>query len=266
MTDTYLNLVNSGFTKTLAKQLGLPRPAPLRRHRPGEPLVTGPVLVIGLGGQDGASTPQPDADALAQLLAGPRSTGSTSGTSETPGWDLDVHRHVATTETVQAVVLVLSDVEHPDDLAAPIAALAPVLRPLRGARKAWGAQVTIDESTAVALAQPHDDVAARREGFWWTGVGVFIFWNAFTLVGAGLGSALGDPGKYGLDAAAAAAFLALLWPRLAPHRAKVVAGVAAIVALVLTPVVPAGIPILAAAVVAVVAGWSAPPPTEEVPE
>ena len=145
-------------------------------------------------------------------------------------------------------------------------ALAPVLRPLRGARKAWGAQVTIDESTAVALAQPHDDVAARREGFWWTGVGVFIFWNAFTLVGAGLGSALGDPGKYGLDAAAAAAFLALLWPRLAPHRAKVVAGVAAIVALVLTPVVPAGIPILAAAVVAVVAGWSAPPPTEEVPE
>ena len=145
-------------------------------------------------------------------------------------------------------------------------ALAPVLRPLRGARKAWGAQVTIDESTAVALAQPHDEVAARRGGFWWTGVGVFIFWNAFTLVGAGLGSALGDPGKYGLDAAAAAAFLALLWPRLAPHRAKVVAGVAAIVALVLTPVVPAGIPILAAAVVAVVAGWSAPPPTEEVPE
>jgi predicted branched-subunit amino acid permease len=145
-------------------------------------------------------------------------------------------------------------------------ALAPVLRPLRGARKAWGAQVTIDESTAVALAQPHDDLAARREGFWWTGVGVFILWNTFTLVGAGLGSALGDPGKYGLDAAAAAAFLALLWPRLAPHRAKVVAGVAAIVALALTPVLPAGMPILAAAVVAVVAGWNAPPPSEEVPE
>ena len=145
-------------------------------------------------------------------------------------------------------------------------ALAPVLRPLRGARKAWGAQVTIDESTAVALAQPHDDLAARREGFWWTGVGVFILWNTFTLVGAGLGSALGDPGKYGLDAAAAAAFLALLWPRLAPHRAQVVAGVAAIVALALTPVLPAGMPILAAAVVAVVAGWNAPPPTEEVPE
>jgi predicted branched-subunit amino acid permease len=145
-------------------------------------------------------------------------------------------------------------------------ALAPVLRPLRGPRKAWAAQVTIDESTAVALAQPHDDLPARREGFWWAGVGVFIFWNAFTLLGAALGSALGDPARYGLDAAAAAAFLALLWPRLAPHRAKVVAAVAAVVALALTPIVPAGIPILAAAVVAIVAGWNAPPATEEVPE
>ncbi|MGC4175820.1 MAG: AzlC family ABC transporter permease [Demequina sp.] len=145
-------------------------------------------------------------------------------------------------------------------------ALAPVLRPMRGPRKAWGAQVTIDESTAVALAQPHDDLAARREGFWWTGVGVFVFWNAFTALGALLGSALGDPARYGLDAAAAAAFLALLWPRLAPHRAKVVAGVAAVVALALTPVLPAGMPILAAAVVAIVAGWNPPPSTEEVPE
>ena len=145
-------------------------------------------------------------------------------------------------------------------------ALAPVLRPLGGPRKAWAAQVTIDESTAVALAQPHEDVAARRQGFWWTGVGVFVFWNLFTLVGAALGSAIGDPSLWGLDAAAAAAFLALLWPRLAPHRAKVVAAAAGLVALALTPVLPAGMPILAAAIVAIVAGWSAPPPAEEVPE
>jgi len=145
-------------------------------------------------------------------------------------------------------------------------ALAPVLRPMRGPRKAWASQVTIDESTAVALAQPHEDVVARRQGFWWAGVGVFVFWNAFTVFGALLGSALGDPGRYGLDAAAAAAFLALLWPRLGPHRAKVVAAVAATVALALTPVLPAGIPILAAAVVAIVAGWSAPPASEGVPE
>lgn len=145
-------------------------------------------------------------------------------------------------------------------------ALAPVLRPLRGPRKAWAAQITIDESTAVALAQPHDDLPARREGFWWTGVGVFALWNVFTLVGAALGSAIGDPGRWGLDAAAAAAFLALLWPRLAPHRAKVVAAASGAVALALTPVLPAGMPILAAALVAIVAGWNPPRTGEEVPE
>lgn len=145
-------------------------------------------------------------------------------------------------------------------------ALAPVLRPLRGPRKFWGAQVTIDESTAVALAQPHDDLPARRQGFWWTGVGVFAFWNLFTMVGAALGSAIGDPSRWGLDAAAAAAFLALLWPRLGPHRAKKVAAAAAVLALALTPVLPPGMPILAAAVVAIVAGWNAPPRTETVPE
>ncbi len=157
MTDTYLHLVNSGFTKKLAKQLGLPRPTPLRRHRAGEPLVAGPVLVIGLGGQDGASTPQPDADALAQLLAGPVGTDGVRGTLDTAGWDLDVHRHVATTETVQAVVLVLSDVEHPDDLAAPVAALAPVLRRLTPG----GRVVTISRA---ATADDAPAVAAARQG------------------------------------------------------------------------------------------------------
>jgi predicted branched-subunit amino acid permease len=145
-------------------------------------------------------------------------------------------------------------------------ALAPVLRPLRGPRKAWTAQVTIDESTAVALAQPADDVAARRKGFWWTGVGVFVFWNAFTALGAALGSVIGDPSRWGLDAAAAAAFLALLWPRLGPHRARVVAAAAAVIALALTPVLPAGLPILVAAAVAIVAGWNGPRVGEAVPE
>lgn len=142
--------------------------------------------------------------------------------------------------------------------------LAPVLRPMRGWRRVWAAQVTIDESTAVALAQPHDDPEARRAGFWWTGVGVFLAWNAITVVGALLGSRLGDPADWGLDAAAAAAFLALVWPRLASRRAQAVAGASAVVALALTPVAPAGIPVLAAAAVAVVAGWGHPRP-EDVP-
>ncbi|WP_062527708.1 AzlC family ABC transporter permease [Demequina rhizosphaerae] len=143
--------------------------------------------------------------------------------------------------------------------------LAPVLRPMRGWRKAWGAQVTIDESTAVALAQPAEDVEARRAGFWWTGVGVFVAWNAITVLGALLGTRIGDPADWGLDAAAAAAFLALVWPRLAHRRAQAVAAASCLLALALTPIAPPGVPVLAAAVVAVVAGWGHPRP-EEVPE
>jgi len=144
--------------------------------------------------------------------------------------------------------------------------LAPILRPMRGWRFVWGSQVTIDESTAVALAQPENDADARRTGFWWTGVGVFVAWNLLVGVGAIAGQYIGEPQAWGLDAAAAAAFLGLVWPRLAPRRAQAVAAAAAVLALALTPVLPAGLPILAAALVAVGAGWGGPPvdldPTE----
>lgn len=137
-------------------------------------------------------------------------------------------------------------------------ALAPVLRPWRGSRAWWGTQITIDESTAVALAQPEHDADARRVGFWWTGVGVYVLWNAITVVGALLGQRVGDPAAWGLDAAAAAAFLGLVWPRLADRRALAVALMASATALALTPFAPAGVPVMVAAVVAVVAGWPTP--------
>ncbi|WP_318241441.1 AzlC family ABC transporter permease [Cellulomonas avistercoris] len=114
------------------------------------------------------------------------------------------------------------------------------------------AHLTIDESTAVATAQPTRAVA--RTGFWWTGVGVFVLWNVFTLLGALAGDRLGDPRTYGLDAAAGAAFLALVWPRLAGRTAQGVAAAAVVVALGTTPLLPAGVPVLLAAVVAVVVG------------
>jgi len=135
------------------------------------------------------------------------------------------------------------------------AVMAPLLG-VRGVRRLAAAHVTIDESTAVATAQRDPDAA--RTGFWWTGIGVFLLWNAFTLTGAVLGDALGDPRRWGLDAAAAAAFLALLWPRLAPRQAQVVAAAAVVVAIALTPVAPSGVPVLAAAAVAVVVGWRSP--------
>lgn len=132
------------------------------------------------------------------------------------------------------------------------ARMAPLLR-VRGARRLLAAHVTIDESTAVATAQ--DEPAAVRTGFWWTGIGIFVAWNAFVLVGALAGASLGDPRAWGLDAAAAAAFLGLVWSRLADPLARVVGLSAAVVALALTPFLPAGLPVIAAALVAVVVGW-----------
>lgn len=132
------------------------------------------------------------------------------------------------------------------------ARMAPLLR-LRGWRRLAGAQMTIDESTAVATAQ--STPAAIRAGFWWTGVGIYVLWNVFSLVGALAGNAIGDPRDWGLDAAAAAAFLALVWPRLAGRTAQLVAAAAVVVAIALTPYTPAGVPVLAAAGVAIVLGW-----------
>ena len=120
-------------------------------------------------------------------------------------------------------------------------------------RRAAAAHFTIDESTAVAISQ--SDPRLSRLGFWITGIGIFIGWNATTLIGALLGDVLGDPKAWGLDAAAAAAFLALLWPRLKQLQPIVVGIAAAVVAATLTPVLMPGLPVLAAAVVAVLVGW-----------
>ena len=119
-------------------------------------------------------------------------------------------------------------------------------------RKAAAAHFTIDETTAVSTAQTTD--RARRAGFWWTGVIIYVGWNITTLIGALLGDLMGDVRQYGLDAAAAAAFLGLLWPRLRSLQPVVVAIAAAAVAALLTPWLAPGIPVLAAALVAVVVG------------
>jgi predicted branched-subunit amino acid permease len=124
---------------------------------------------------------------------------------------------------------------------------------LRGPRKAVGAQLVIDESTAMCVAN-EEDGQARRLAFWATGTAVFVLWNLATLAGAFAGAALGDPQTYGLDAAVPAAFLALLWPRLRERASRLVALAAALLALALTPVAPAGVPVMAAAVVALLAG------------
>jgi predicted branched-subunit amino acid permease len=129
--------------------------------------------------------------------------------------------------------------------------LAPLLG-WRGWRRAAAAHLVIDESTAMSVSR--GSTPAARVGFLSTGLAVFVLWNLATLAGAVAGEALGDPRTYGLDAAVGGAFLALLWPRLKDRRNQLVAVLAAALALSLVPAAPAGVPVLAAAVVALVAG------------
>lgn len=138
-----------------------------------------------------------------------------------------------------------------------------LIRP-RGWRRPAAAQVTIDESAAVAMGQ-HTLREARR-GFWTAGLGVFLLWNVFTLVGALAGNALGDPRRWGLDGAAVAAFVGLLWPRLRSREPVAIAVVCAVVTAICLPFLPSGIPILvAAAVAAALALVTQPKVTERPP-
>lgn len=125
--------------------------------------------------------------------------------------------------------------------------MAPLLG-VTGGKRLLAAQWTIDESTAMALARENPaDQRAARTAFWATGVSIYVFWNLSTLVG-GLGAkAMGDPRMLGLDAVIPAAFLALLWPRLKGREPWAIA-------VLLTPVLRPGLPVLVAALVAIIAG------------
>jgi predicted branched-subunit amino acid permease len=134
--------------------------------------------------------------------------------------------------------------------------LAPMLG-FTGWRKVAASHLVIDESTAMSVARP--DRATVRAGFLSTGLGTFVSWNLFTLVGALGGDALGDPRDFGLDAAIGAAFLAMLWPRLHGTIQRVTALLAVAVALGLVPLTAPGVPVLLAGLVAVAVGAVAPP-------
>ncbi len=126
--------------------------------------------------------------------------------------------------------------------------MAPIVGS-KGWRLGVAAQLTIDESTAVALSRETPEHSKR--GFWWTGVAVFVFWNSLTFVGAYAGKLIGSPEQYGLDAAAAAAFVGLVWPRLKSVFTSVAAIVALVVAVVTSIWLPAGIPVIVAGFVVV---------------
>jgi 4-azaleucine resistance transporter AzlC len=128
--------------------------------------------------------------------------------------------------------------------------VAGIVRP-RGLGRLLTAHFVIDETTAMAVAQP--ERRAGRFAFWATGLSLCGMWNLGTLAGALIGSSI-NTSTLGLDAAAPAIFLALLWPQLSRDRGHAVAVGAIIVSLALVTFTPAGVPIIAAAGVAIAVG------------
>jgi len=133
MADTYTQLVNSGMGRSLARKLGLPQPAVLRRYQPGQPLVTGPVVVLG------------------------NTRGADKLAAELLSWDLDIRRHAVPAERLGAIILVLDELEHPADLEKPVLAAAGSLRDLR----AGGRVITLSRPASEASAP---EAAAARQG------------------------------------------------------------------------------------------------------
>jgi 3-oxoacyl-[acyl-carrier protein] reductase len=133
MTDKYTQFVSRGLGKDIAKKLGLPQPVVLRRHRPGQPLVQGPVLVQGAGS---------GADELAATLL---------------SWNLDVRRHAVPREKLGAIILVLDEAARPEDLEKPVISAAASLRDL-----AANARVVTVSRAAAGTTDPA--TAAARQG------------------------------------------------------------------------------------------------------
>jgi predicted branched-subunit amino acid permease len=139
--------------------------------------------------------------------------------------------------------------------------LVPLLRPRGLLPRVATAHWVIDETTALAIAAPDRKLA--RLAFLVGGGSIFLTWNLTTLAGALGAGALGGAALAALDAVVPAAFLALLWPRLrrnfpeaATQRRVAVGG--AVVALALTPFVPAGVQVIAAVVAVALAGRPSP--------
>ena len=110
-------------------------------------------------------------------------------------------------------------------------------------RRLLESQLIVDESWALS---------GRSGTFEWpilVGAGALLYalWVSSTALGTLVGGALGDPNALGLDAAFAALFLGLTLPYLRERRAREAAALAAVITIVLIPIAPAGVPIVAAA-------------------
>jgi 4-azaleucine resistance transporter AzlC len=130
----------------------------------------------------------------------------------------------------------------------------------RWGTRAVGSHFMSDETVAFAMAQ--DEAPRRRAAYWACGLGIFVFWNTGVLVGAYAGTAISDTDAFGLDAAFPAVLLALVLPSLRDKAARLPVLIGVVVALVATPFLPAGLPVLLA-LAGVLAGVAAKDPELE---
>ena len=107
-----------------------------------------------------------------------------------------------------------------------------------------GSHLMTDETVAFALAESAPE--ARRRIYWLVGASIFVTWNVGVVLGVLLGGATGDPEALGLDAAFPAGLIALILPSLRDRDTRLVALTGAAVAVLLTPVLPAGLPVMCA--------------------
>lgn len=133
MSNSYQRFIGSGPGRVLARRLGLPRPAPLRRHTPGAPLVPGPLLVIG-SSEAARNTARRLLDQGEEVLS-----------------------HDAGEARLGGIVVVLDDVASATQLASPAMELAPAVR-----RLAQGARVVVLSRPASDAADDPELSAARQ--------------------------------------------------------------------------------------------------------
>jgi predicted branched-subunit amino acid permease len=105
-----------------------------------------------------------------------------------------------------------------------------------------GTHFMVDES--VAFSRARGGGTRSRTAYWLCGALLFVAWNLGTVAGMLAGSAVPDPDAFGVDAAFPAALLALLLPSLRRADARRVGILAAAAALMATPLLPAGLPVL----------------------
>ncbi|MDT0177644.1 AzlC family ABC transporter permease [Enterobacter sp. BRE11] len=112
----------------------------------------------------------------------------------------------------------------------------------KGARGLVGCHIMNDESVVFGISQ--STLAQRRAAFWLCGLGIGLIWPLTVITGAAIGQFIPDVSAIGLDAVFPAILIALIFPALRQRRTLIPASGGALLSILATPFVPAGMPVL----------------------